>query len=106
MVMADTNGSDVRSQYSVEYTEDPITLADGVGYHVAARITESPIRTFFYEVLDETKPLEISMFNSKGTQHFYIDIKEDTYIAKYKSVNEAKAVLTSKSSDFYSNPSI
>ena len=42
--------------------------------------------------------------NKKGVQKFFVDISTNS--SKYNSVTEAKAMLSSKDSDFYTNPTI
>ena len=108
MVVADISPSihnDIRMDYSVEYRNDTITLADGVGYHTAGRSIEGSMRTFFYEVLDSKLPTQITLFNKKGVQKFFIDVTSDSS-KKYNAVVESRALLTSKDSNFYSNPSV
>jgi hypothetical protein len=42
--------------YSVEYSNDIITLAEGVAYiSKGYSITETALRTFFYEIIDENR---------------------------------------------------
>ena len=55
MMVADISSSaknNIRVGFSVEYVNDTITLADGIGYHAAGRSIEGPLRTFFFEILD------------------------------------------------------
>lgn len=107
MVVADISPqihTDIRLDYSVEYKNDTITLADGIGYRTKGRAAEGQIRTFFFEVLDHRKPTEISLFGRKGVPKFYVDITSEA--KKYNAVTESKAMLSSKDSQFYSNPSI
>ena len=88
MVVADISAQlhhDIRMDFSVEYKNDTITLADGVGYHTAGRSIEGPMRTFFYEILDSTLPTQINLLNSKGVQKFFIDIAPDNS-KKYNAV--------------------
>ena len=108
MVVADISPSihnDLRMDYSVEYRNDTITLADGVGYHTQGRSIEGALRTFFYEVLDTSLPTEITLLNQKGVQKFFIDVSTDSS-KKYNAVVESRAIITSKDSNFYSNPSV
>jgi len=68
--------------YSVEYNSDIITLADGVAY-VSRTMSagEAALRTFFYEIIDEDRDVNIVLFNKKGSQKFYSNIvaKPDRY---------------------------
>lgn len=51
MVVSDispTIHTDIRLDYSVEYVNDTVTLADGIGYRSIGRAAEGPIRTYFF----------------------------------------------------------
>lgn len=49
----DQKNKDIKMDYSVEYNNDTITLADGVAYVAKGySIADAPLRTFFYEILD------------------------------------------------------
>ena len=96
MMVADISSSaknNIRVGFSVEYVNDTITLADGIGYHAAGRSIEGPLRTFFFEILDQKKNTEVMLINKKGIQKFYVDIVADTN--KYNAVTEARAILSS-----------
>ena len=84
---------DLRIKYSVEYANDTIWLADGVGYHTNGRAIDGTIRTFFYDVLEPSNPVTVSLLNQKGKQKFFISIT--TSKQKYKDVTEATALLSS-----------
>lgn len=90
--------------FSVEYLNDIITLADGVAYYTRTRSVETSIKTFFYEIVDDSNSLQIVLMNKKGNQYFFAKIVENSN--RYNVVNEADATINSKSSDYYANPSI
>lgn len=105
---ASSHGSkpnDIRMDYSVEYFNDIITLADGVAYYSKTISLESAIKTFFYEIVDETRSVQIALFNKKGTQNFFAKVVEKSN--RYNTaITEAQATISSRSSNFYTNPSV
>jgi hypothetical protein len=44
-------------------------------------IIETALRTFFYEIMDESRDINIMLFNKQGNQKFYANIvsKPDRY---------------------------
>jgi hypothetical protein len=62
----------IKMDYSVEYNNDIITLSDGVAYlSKGYSIADAPLRTFFYEIIDENRDINIVLFNKKGNQKFF-----------------------------------
>lgn len=82
MVVTDKSGKMeeiTKMDYAVEYGNDIITLADGVAYSAVA--TSSPdvaMRTFFYEILDEDRDINIVLYNKKGIQKLYAVVLNKT----------------------------
>lgn len=60
-------------EYSIEYGNDVVTLTDGVAYTVStvSQGEDIPLRTFFYDILDEDRDANIVLYNKKGIQKFY-----------------------------------
>ncbi len=90
--------------FSVEYTNDIITLADGVAYYTKTKSVETAIKTFFYEIVDEYNSFQIVLMNKKGNQYFYAKIVGNT--DRYNIITETDALINSKNSNYYSNPSV
>lgn len=61
------------------------------------------MRTFFYEILDEDREVNIVLYNKKGIQKFYgvVTNKPDRYIG---AVTESMGKINSKDSSYYNNP--
>ena len=91
-------------EYSVEYGNDTITLADGVAYvSKGYSNTETALRTFFYQILDEDRDVNIGLFNRKGIQKFFANIVADS--DRYSGfITEGQAKINSKNSNYYTNP--
>lgn len=69
--------------YAVQYSGDIITLTDGVAYMAKGySIADTALRTFFYEIIDETRDINIVLFNKKGNQKFFglITTKWEKYL--------------------------
>lgn len=66
---------------------------------------ETALRTFFYEVLDEDRDINIVLYNKKGIQKFYANLanKPNRYSG---FVSEGQAKFSSKNSNYYTNPYI
>lgn len=108
MVVGDSTdqaNKEIKMDYSVEYNNDTITLADGVAYIARGySITETPLRTFFYEILDEDREINILLYNKKGNQKFFAKVvpKPD----RYSFVSEGQSTFSSKNSNYFVNPYI
>lgn len=94
-------------EYSVEYGQDIITLTDGVAYVVKTNSLgrDTALRTFFYEIIDEDRDVNVVLYNKKGIQKFYGNVvnKPD----RYNSVQEEyNAKIDSKNSLSNDNPYI
>jgi len=72
-------------EYSVEYGNDVVSLTDGVAYPVKTNSlgSDQSLRTFFYEIIDEDRDINIVLYNKKGNQKFLGNIanKPDRYSA-------------------------
>lgn len=90
----------------MEYNNDIITLAEGVAYVTKGySITETAMRTFFYEIMDENRDINIVMFNKKGNQKFYANVVSK--LDKYSEiVSEIQAKFSSRNSSYYFNPNV
>jgi hypothetical protein len=68
-------------------------------------IPDSALRTFFYEIIDETRDINIVLFNKKGNQKF-IGLITNKWQKYNGEVTEGSSNFTSKTSNYYSNPYI
>jgi hypothetical protein len=79
-------------------------LADGVAYTSREySVVETALRTFFYEIIDESRDVNIMLYNKRGSQRFFGNIASKSN--RYSGVvSEAQATFSSKNSTYYVNP--
>lgn len=92
--------------YAVEYYNDTVTLAEGVAYVAKGySVRDVALRTYFYDIIDEDRDVNILLYNKKGIQKFYARVvnKPDRYTG---FVSESESKFSSKNSNYYTNPYI